>query len=736
MPTLETLAAAAILRERLPELKVRVVNVVDLMRLQPESEHPHGLSDSQFDALFTIDRPVVFAYHGYPWLIHRLTYRRANHDNLHVRGYKEEGTTTTPFDMVMLNDLDRFHLVIDVIDRVPALGERAAHLRQEMEDARLRARAYTREHGEDDPEIRDWTWPSSAVSSILVVNAGSTSLKLSIVDGDDAVAAGRRRLRTRTTSTPSAHRVVHGGARFGEPVVVDDARARRARRRSPSSRRCTSAGARGDRRGATRAAGRAHVAVFDTAFHATMPEEAATYALPARWRDEWGIRRYGFHGLSVQWAAERVRRRAARRLPPRRRLLGDRRARRPLGRHDDGLQPARGRADGDALRARSTPGSLLLSPADGTLGVDELEHALEHESGLLGLSGDRATSTSSSARRTPTARLALAVFAHRVAAAVARDGRCARRPRRARLHGRDRRGLGGRACATSCARLGFLGVELDRGRERRRGSRRRRHPAGSAVRVVVLHAREDVVAARARERCSAANRARASPAPPSPFEPRVVVRELVQVRAGDLSRVDRVVSRHVVARSWRPCSSSTSIPLRNRSTSKGDVPQSIPISSPTRRASSAVNPLRADIATSLYAGAPRVRAAARCARRRRCHSRPHAAPGTSLRPLEPLDLLGLRSRAKPDVDREASRVADGRSRRRHLDRVDGQLLRPRVHDDCRRDAGGERSREELVRRGRAAAAAAALRLVGDEPVAAVDQHLLAERAGDGSGLTL
>jgi xylulose-5-phosphate/fructose-6-phosphate phosphoketolase len=161
VPTLETLAAAAILRERLPELKVRVVNVVDLMRLQPESEHPHGMSDSQFDALFTADRPVLFAYHGYPWLIHRLTYRRTNHDNVHVRGYKEEGTTTTPFDMVMLNDLDRFHLVIDVIDRVPGLSDDAAHIRQEMEDARLRARAYTREHGEDDPAITAWTWPLS-----------------------------------------------------------------------------------------------------------------------------------------------------------------------------------------------------------------------------------------------------------------------------------------------------------------------------------------------------------------------------------------------------------------------------------------------------------------------------------------------------------------------------------------------------------------------------------------------
>jgi xylulose-5-phosphate/fructose-6-phosphate phosphoketolase len=159
VPTLETLAAAAILRDRLPDLKVRVVNVVDLMRLQPDSEHPHGLSDKEFDSLFTVDRPIVFAYHGYPWLIHRLTYRRMNHGNMHVRGYKEEGTTTTPFDMVMLNDLDRFHLVIDVIDRLPHLAGTADHLRQDMIDSRLRARAYGREHGEDPPEIRDWAWP-------------------------------------------------------------------------------------------------------------------------------------------------------------------------------------------------------------------------------------------------------------------------------------------------------------------------------------------------------------------------------------------------------------------------------------------------------------------------------------------------------------------------------------------------------------------------------------------------
>ncbi len=159
VPTLEVLAAVSILRDRLPDLRVRVVNVVDLMRLQPSTEHPHGMSDPEFDALFTTDRPVIFAYHGYPWLIHRLTYRRAGHANIHVRGYKEEGTTTTPFDMVVMNDMDRFHLVMDVIDRVPGLSRKAAWLRQEMADTRVRHRAWTREHGEDLPEVTGWTWP-------------------------------------------------------------------------------------------------------------------------------------------------------------------------------------------------------------------------------------------------------------------------------------------------------------------------------------------------------------------------------------------------------------------------------------------------------------------------------------------------------------------------------------------------------------------------------------------------
>ncbi|HYL52530.1 MAG TPA: phosphoketolase family protein [Acidimicrobiia bacterium] len=158
VPTLEVLAAVSLLRTYLPELKVRVVNVVDLMRLEPDSEHPHGLPDRDYDTLFTVDRPVIFAYHGYPWLIHRLTYRRNGHAQMHVRGYKEEGTVTTPFDMVVRNDMDRFHLVMDVIDRVPELGPRAAHVRQRMVDERTRHVEYIRAHGEDLPEVRDWQW--------------------------------------------------------------------------------------------------------------------------------------------------------------------------------------------------------------------------------------------------------------------------------------------------------------------------------------------------------------------------------------------------------------------------------------------------------------------------------------------------------------------------------------------------------------------------------------------------
>jgi xylulose-5-phosphate/fructose-6-phosphate phosphoketolase len=158
VPTLETLAAVELMRRYIPELKVRVINVVNLMTLQSPNEHPHGLSDRDFDALFTKDKPIIFAFHGYPWLIHRLTYRRTNHDNLHVRGYKEEGTTTTPFDMCVLNDLDRYHLVQDVIDRLPQLGARAAYAKQAIRDALIDHKEYIYEHGEDSPEISGWTW--------------------------------------------------------------------------------------------------------------------------------------------------------------------------------------------------------------------------------------------------------------------------------------------------------------------------------------------------------------------------------------------------------------------------------------------------------------------------------------------------------------------------------------------------------------------------------------------------
>ena len=158
VPTLETLAAVDWLRKHIPDLKIRVVNVVDLMALQPHTEHPHGMTDEEFDALFTKDRPIVFAFHGYPWLIHRLTYRRTNHDNLHVRGYKEEGTTTTPFDMTVLNDLDRFHLAGDVIDRVPGLAARSAAQKRLLHDKLIEHKLYITRYGDDMPEIRDWRW--------------------------------------------------------------------------------------------------------------------------------------------------------------------------------------------------------------------------------------------------------------------------------------------------------------------------------------------------------------------------------------------------------------------------------------------------------------------------------------------------------------------------------------------------------------------------------------------------
>jgi xylulose-5-phosphate/fructose-6-phosphate phosphoketolase len=162
VPTLETLAAVSILREQLPELRIRVVNVVDLMKLQPHSAHPHGLNDFDFDSLFTTATPVIFAFHGYPALIHRLTYRRNNHDNIHVRGYMEEGTITTPFDMTVLNELDRFHLALSAIERIPRTGDRGSALQAQLRDKLVAHKRYICSHGEDMPEVRNWRWNPAA----------------------------------------------------------------------------------------------------------------------------------------------------------------------------------------------------------------------------------------------------------------------------------------------------------------------------------------------------------------------------------------------------------------------------------------------------------------------------------------------------------------------------------------------------------------------------------------------
>jgi len=168
VPTLETLAAVSIMREHLPDLKIRVVNVIDLMKLQPQTEHPHGLSDMDFDSFFTKDKPVIFAFHAYPWLVHRLTYRRTNHDNIHVRGYKEEGTITTPFDLTVMNDLDRFHLVTDTIDRLPQTGDKGLYLKQQLKEKLIEHKQYINKFGQDLPEIRNWQWDATNVSKLAM----------------------------------------------------------------------------------------------------------------------------------------------------------------------------------------------------------------------------------------------------------------------------------------------------------------------------------------------------------------------------------------------------------------------------------------------------------------------------------------------------------------------------------------------------------------------------------------
>ena len=363
VPTLETLAAAAILREQLPDLRVRVVNVVDLMRLQPESEHPHGLSDAEFDSLFTTSRPVIFAYHGYPWLIHRLTYRRTNHANLHVRGYKEEGTTTTPFDLVMLNDLDRFHLVVDVIDRVPGLAS--------------------------PPPTCASTWRSSGSSPAR--GRASTARTIPTSAAGPGPPSGQDPRRQRRLDEPEA--VAGGGGRDerddrlagrGRPCRARRRRAPRRPRRPelPRSRRDRRRGSRGhprargggaapqragdprDRGGDERARRRAAGRRLRHGLPREHPGRGRHLRRPATL-----ARGVGHPAVRLPRPLRRVGRRAragvpARRLPPGRRLLGDRRSRRPLRRHDDGLQPAGGRAHGDALGLRR-PRSAAPPPPHG-----------------------------------------------------------------------------------------------------------------------------------------------------------------------------------------------------------------------------------------------------------------------------------------------------------------------------------------------------------------------------------
>ncbi len=498
IPTLETVAAAALLREHLPQLRVRVINVVDLMRLQPESEHPHGLPDHEFDALFTASQHVIFAYHGYPSLIHRLTYRRTNHANFHVRGYKEEGTTTTPFDMVMLNDLDRFHLVMDVIDRVPGLGERAAGLRQQMQDARLHARAYTREFGEDPPEVRDWTWTGAppaagargqltqAPVAILAVNAGSSSLKLSLIADDDRILAERELEAPGAQVDPEqldaalsdgldqaeavVHRIVHGGERFTGPVLIDDEVTRRARAadrpRPAAPAEIVGGAARGLRAAPGRAGDRLlrHRLSSDAVAGGedlSTPGPLARALGPAQVRLSRPVARLdraadsGAVSGAAGYGADRL-------LPPGRRRLAVRDLRRSLGRHDDGVHPARRTGDGDPFGQRR-PGDAVV--AAGARAADPSTSCRSRWSTSPVSPGSPGPATCGrSSRRAgegdDTARLALDVYMHRLRSLIAGMA--------AAMAGIDvlafTGGVGEHSAevrSLAVDGLGFLGIELD-----------------------------------------------------------------------------------------------------------------------------------------------------------------------------------------------------------------------------------------------------------------------------------
>ena len=505
VPTLETLAAVTLLREHLPDLKVRVVNVVDLMRLEPDTEHPHGLSDRDYDTLFTVDKPVIFAYHGYPWLIHRLAYRRAGAEHLHVRGYKEEGTVTTPFDMLVRNDMDRFHLVMDVIDRVPGSAPRRArppaHGRRAHAPSALHARLRRgpprgAELEVDRPPVR-----------LLVVNAGSSSLKLSALDDADAVIAERTLADWDGDDRPIGefalgvgaidavgHRVVHGGPvhRAGRRRRRRDRAAGRARHaRAPAS----TARDRRDRRRAPRRPRATHVACFDTAFHATLPPAAHVYALPAAWRERWPLRRFGFHGLSHAYAARRAEL-AGRAVDDLRLVSCHLGAGASLcavrgGRSVDttmGFTPLEGLVM--ATRAGSIdPGLVLWLIQSGGLTAQEVLDGLEHGSGLAGLAGtpDMREVVDRRARGDADAVLAFDVYTHRLR----------------RELGAMRAALDPSMPASSPAGWGSTrpvraacGLQLDPAANARTTGDGEISAAGAAIRTFVVTAREDLEIAR------------------------------------------------------------------------------------------------------------------------------------------------------------------------------------------------------------------------------------------------
>ena len=478
-------------------------------------------------------RPVIFAYHGYPLLIHRLTYRRTNHHNIHVRGYKEEGTTTTPFDMVMLNDLDRFHLVIDVIDRVSGLGERAADLRQEMVDARLRQRAYTREPATTSPEVRDWTWPRHRVQRRQAGRPPRDGanprrqrrLEQRQAEPDRRRTTNARRARAHAPRRARRSRRVLAGARWrtaraptlsrtgscmaengsGTPSC-STTKSSRSCARLPSSRRCTSPSRwRRSMPSAALLPDLPAVACFDTAFHATLPAAAFTYALPARWRERWGLRKFGFHGLSHGWIARRTPAvLATEDLPPM--IVSCH-----LGR--------RGVAVRDRAAAESIDTTMGFTPLDGLVmatrsgSVDPgLLLWLLERGAVAGRDGDRRSSTSRASTAWPPARTCATLL----------DARGRGRPPRGARDRRLRPPAASRGIAAMAASLGGLdalvftgGVgehaaeiraraapaRLSGARDRRRGQRRASGDGeitgpGAAVRTLVLRAREDLEMAR------------------------------------------------------------------------------------------------------------------------------------------------------------------------------------------------------------------------------------------------